>query len=273
MKRCPTCERTFEDTFTFCLIDGSVLSAPSDDQATQALEAPLSVKPAITSPASPVTPTLPQVLPPDYAIKQKTVEEGQPVRDTKRWRWMVGGIGAVLLLSIITASALYYWSSTSTNNNSATTNANTVAPDNSKQENLLPPPTGYANDFANVIDVKSKKQLEKILGDLKRRKDIEFGVATIKTTGGRPIANYTMTVANQWGIKGAWGGILLLVAVDDRQYEFATSRQLEDKLPHDLLAEYGGLMTPSFKQEKYGEGILKGVNAIIAKLDEQDGSK
>ena len=28
MKSCPNCNRTFEDTFTFCLIDGSVLSAP-----------------------------------------------------------------------------------------------------------------------------------------------------------------------------------------------------------------------------------------------------
>jgi hypothetical protein len=35
MKRCPTCNRTFEDTFTFCLVDGSVLSAPFDPDATK----------------------------------------------------------------------------------------------------------------------------------------------------------------------------------------------------------------------------------------------
>ena len=35
MKSCPTCNRTFEDTFTFCLIDGSVLSAPFDPQGTR----------------------------------------------------------------------------------------------------------------------------------------------------------------------------------------------------------------------------------------------
>lgn len=34
MKSCPTCNRTFEDSFTFCLIDGSVLSAPIDPHAT-----------------------------------------------------------------------------------------------------------------------------------------------------------------------------------------------------------------------------------------------
>jgi hypothetical protein len=35
MKSCPACNRTFEDTFTFCLVDGSILSAPFDPQATK----------------------------------------------------------------------------------------------------------------------------------------------------------------------------------------------------------------------------------------------
>lgn len=37
MKSCPTCNRTFDDTFTFCLADGSLLSAPFDPQATLVL--------------------------------------------------------------------------------------------------------------------------------------------------------------------------------------------------------------------------------------------
>ena len=37
MKSCPACNRTFEDTFTFCLVDGSILSAPFDPQATLVL--------------------------------------------------------------------------------------------------------------------------------------------------------------------------------------------------------------------------------------------
>src|SRR5262245_36374460 len=36
MKRCPTCKRTYpDDTLAFCLIDGSVLSAPFDAQGNQ----------------------------------------------------------------------------------------------------------------------------------------------------------------------------------------------------------------------------------------------
>lgn len=40
MKSCPTCNRTFEDTFTFCLIDGAILSAPFDPLATRANPVP-----------------------------------------------------------------------------------------------------------------------------------------------------------------------------------------------------------------------------------------
>jgi hypothetical protein len=36
MKSCPTCNRTYSDnTITFCLVDGTILSAPYDPEATQ----------------------------------------------------------------------------------------------------------------------------------------------------------------------------------------------------------------------------------------------
>src|SRR2546423_11921306 len=34
MKSCLTCKRTFDDTAVFCLVDGSILSAPFDPEAT-----------------------------------------------------------------------------------------------------------------------------------------------------------------------------------------------------------------------------------------------
>jgi hypothetical protein len=48
MKSCPTCNRTFEDTLTFCLADGSLLSAPFDPQATQRIPAPRKTNPPPT---------------------------------------------------------------------------------------------------------------------------------------------------------------------------------------------------------------------------------
>src|SRR5262244_3376389 len=34
MKSCPTCNRTFDDQMSFCLVDGSILCAPFDHRAT-----------------------------------------------------------------------------------------------------------------------------------------------------------------------------------------------------------------------------------------------
>lgn len=41
MKRCPTCKRTYsDDTFSFCLADGTLLSAPFDSEKTLVLLTP-----------------------------------------------------------------------------------------------------------------------------------------------------------------------------------------------------------------------------------------
>lgn len=47
MKSCPKCNRTFEDTLTFCLIDGSILSAPFDPHATLASPEPGQTEPQL----------------------------------------------------------------------------------------------------------------------------------------------------------------------------------------------------------------------------------
>src|SRR5712671_5759395 len=48
MKSCPDCNRTFDDTMTFCLVDGSILSAPFDPTATHHVAAPRDSDPAPT---------------------------------------------------------------------------------------------------------------------------------------------------------------------------------------------------------------------------------
>jgi hypothetical protein len=48
MKSCPTCDRTFENTFTFCLADGSLLNAPFDPQSTLATPEPRQTEPPTT---------------------------------------------------------------------------------------------------------------------------------------------------------------------------------------------------------------------------------
>ncbi len=49
MKSCPTCHRTYpDDTLAFCLVDGSVLSAPYDREQTQRIPPPRATNPPPT---------------------------------------------------------------------------------------------------------------------------------------------------------------------------------------------------------------------------------
>lgn len=60
MKRCPTCKRTYADeTLTYCLADGALLSAPYDPEATERLASP----PPRDFPPTEVLPAEPAPLP------------------------------------------------------------------------------------------------------------------------------------------------------------------------------------------------------------------
>ena len=50
MKKCPQCHRTYsDDTFSFCLADGTLLSAPYDPNATLIIPSPIVSKPDRTA--------------------------------------------------------------------------------------------------------------------------------------------------------------------------------------------------------------------------------
>jgi formylglycine-generating enzyme required for sulfatase activity len=90
MKSCPTCNRTFEDLMTFCLVDGSILSAPFDPKAEKTpIEMPPPATlypPAITAEpatASAERPAATMILPTESAAKPASLNEvNQPAIKT-----------------------------------------------------------------------------------------------------------------------------------------------------------------------------------------------
>jgi uncharacterized protein len=139
----------------------------------------------------------------------------------------------------------------------------------------LPPPTGYVNDYANVIDAATKDRLTTILNNLKDRADIEFAVVTVPTTGDTPIFDYSLSVARGWGIgskEGEKNGLLLLVAVNDHHWQVQVSRHLEGDLPDSLAGEIGRQrLTDPFRRGDYSQGISDFVQAVVATLAQKRG--
>ena len=138
----------------------------------------------------------------------------------------------------------------------------------------LPSPKGFVNDYANVFDDKSKKRLEALLTKLKEKTNIEFAIATVDTTKGESIFNYSLGVAREWGVgpkdtSQGGGGMLLMLAIKDRKWHLQVSRTLEKDLPNEVCKELGDQSEELYKKGDYAGGVEKYVAALIRRLEEQ----
>jgi len=139
----------------------------------------------------------------------------------------------------------------------------------------LPPPTGYVNDYANVIDKATKQQLETTLANLDQQQQIQFSVVTVDTTAGRDIFDYSLAVARGWGVGSKdvqKPSLLLLVAIKDRKYFTQVSRHLEGDLPDGLVGQIQReRLVPAFRAGEYGRGLADTVNAYITTVATKNG--
>lgn len=142
----------------------------------------------------------------------------------------------------------------------------------SQNTSPLPPPTGFVNDYAGVIDSATKQQLETKLKNLKdtTNPSVEIAVAVVKTTGERAIFDYSLAVARGWKIGSVDDdnpSALLLIAIDDRKYFTQVSKDLEDELPDGVVGSLQRqFLAPEFKKANYAKGISDTIDAYIATI-------
>jgi uncharacterized protein len=137
----------------------------------------------------------------------------------------------------------------------------------------LPKPTAPVNDLAGVVDDGVEATLNKRLMEFQRSTGVEFAVAVVRTTGDRPIEDYSLAVARGWGV-GSKGddnpSALLFIAVDDRKYFTQVSRNLEDELPDGLVGKLQRqYLVPELRQANYGKGITDTIEAYIRTYEER----
>lgn len=110
VKRCPECNRTYsDDTLSFCLADGTLLSAPYENQAARpfsdkANQAPTEMMPEILKQAE-STPSPPPTIPISLPPPSRAEFERRPSlkkRSIKPWL-VLGVIAAVLIIGVMIA--------------------------------------------------------------------------------------------------------------------------------------------------------------------------
>jgi uncharacterized protein len=138
----------------------------------------------------------------------------------------------------------------------------------------VPEARGYVNDAAGLMDEPTRAKLEGFLDQLQRRTGAEFAVLTMPSVAPADPRAYKVRVFEAWGLgkKGADNGLLMLVAVEEREVRFETGYGLEGALPDGLQSRIvRDLMRPRFRDGDYAGGIVAGVTACAARIAAEQG--
>jgi uncharacterized protein len=122
----------------------------------------------------------------------------------------------------------------------------------------------FVNDYAGIIDPGTKAQLDDSLKQIYDSGVAQYSIVTIKSLEGKDIESYSLNLAqSHLGSTQTNNGLLLLVAVDDRQYRFEVGRGIEDILNDAKVGRIGRTyLVPNFKAGNYSNGILEASLAV-----------
>jgi uncharacterized protein len=141
-------------------------------------------------------------------------------------------------------------------------------------ERPFPRPTGLVNDFANVISPPYEQRLTALTGELLEKTGVPVVVVTMPDIGGAEYNDYANRLYSSWGIgkKGQDKGVLIFVTIKERKMRIETGYGVEGILPDGLAGEIRDrYMLPYLKENKFGEGLLKGTLAVAQVIAKSEG--
>ncbi len=135
-------------------------------------------------------------------------------------------------------------------------------------------PTGFVNDFAELIAPEAQVALETKLAEFARTSPAvggaggtEIVVATIPTLGGDTIENFANKIFSEWGVgkKGQDNGALILIARDEREVRIEVGYGLEPVLTDAAAsAIIRNDFAPHFVNGDFASGLAAGTARIIS---------
>lgn len=127
-------------------------------------------------------------------------------------------------------------------------------------------PNGYVNDFASMVSPEARASIEEKLTLFKNETGNEITLVTIEDLQGEDIQPFATRLFREWGLgeKERNNGILFLISKNDKKMRIEVGYGLEGALP-DITA--GSIIrnevTPLFKEGKFDQGIIQGIDSII----------
>ncbi len=140
----------------------------------------------------------------------------------------------------------------------------------------VPPLAARVSDLAGMLDASEVSALERVLLEHEQKSGNQIAVLLVSSTAPEAIEQYSIRVTDAWklGRKGQDDGVLLLVAKDNpqalRRLRIEAGRGVQgvltDAQSKRVLQD---VIAPHFRQNDYYGGLVAGVGAIAALLNQE----
>ncbi len=130
----------------------------------------------------------------------------------------------------------------------------------------FPRPTGYVSDFAHLLDPAARSSLDERLAQFDRTTGNQIAIVIFPSLGGVPINEFAAQLEEAWkvGRKGRDNGVLLLVALREREVRIEVGYGLESKITDgDAGTIIRQVIAPAFRQGRYADGLAGAADALI----------
>ncbi len=140
----------------------------------------------------------------------------------------------------------------------------------------VPPPRGFVNDFAGVLDAPSVQHMESVIAEVREKTRGEIVVVTLADIGDRAASDVAVQIGREWGVgaKGEAGdrarnlGVVVLLVPRKNHRPgtgdvfIAVGRGAEGFLTDARSGRIRDAMVPFLAAEDYGRGAAVGVDLI-----------
>lgn len=134
-----------------------------------------------------------------------------------------------------------------------------------------PEPLGYVSDYAGLLSAPERQALEATLRDLEADTSVEVAVVILPAVEGETVKSYAVGLFEAWGVgkRELDNGLLILLALAQREIQVEVGYGLEPILPDGLVGRIlDDEMVPFFREDRYAEGLRRGVEAFAARIRE-----
>ena len=133
--------------------------------------------------------------------------------------------------------------------------------------------TKYVTDQADIISQEDEQKINELAKQIEQETTAEVAIVTISSLEGISKEQYTLELFEKAGIgkKDKDNGLLILIAVEDREYRVEVGYGLEEFIPDSSKITIGTrILEPYFKEGEFGQGVYESLNVIKKLIQGQD---